>query len=146
MLGLQNEREWKIFCDKVLAQPAVAADARFDTNARRTAAREALRQLITEAFAPLTAAQVVARLDAAGIANAQVNSMADVWAHPQLQARGRWTEVATPAGPVPALLPPGCTEARMDAVPALGQHSRSVLTGLGFDEATIKQWAQDGAI
>jgi len=146
MLGLQNEREWKIFCDKVLAQPAVAADARFDTNARRTAAREALRQLITEAFARLTAAQVVARLDAAGIANAQVNSMADVWAHPQLQARGRWTEVATPAGPVPALLPPGCTEARMDAVPALGQHSRSVLTGLGFDEATIKQWAQDGAI
>ena len=146
MLGLQNEREWKAFCDQVLAQPALASDPRFDTNARRTAAREALRELITEAFAPLTAAQVVARLDAAGIANAQVNQMADVWAHPQLQARGRWTEVATPAGPVPALLPPGCTEARMDAVPALGQHSRSVLAGLGFDEAMIEQWAREGAI
>ena len=146
MLGLQNEREWKAFCDQVLAQPALASDPRFDTNARRTAAREALRELITEAFAPLTAAQVVARLDAAGIANAQVNQMADVWAHPQLQARGRWTEVATPAGPVPALLPPGCTEARMDAVPALGQHSRSVLAGLGFDEAMIEQWAREAAI
>ena len=146
MLGLQNEREWKAFCDQVLAQPALASDPRFDTNARRTAAREALRELITEAFAPLTAAQVVARLDAAGIANAQVNQMADVWAHPQLQARGRWTEVATPAGPVPALLPPGCTQARMDAVPALGQHSRSVLAGLGFEAAQIEQWAQDGAV
>ena len=146
MLGLQNEREWKIFCDKVLIQPALASDPRFDTNARRSTARESLRQLITEAFATMTAAQVVARLDEAGIANAQVNQMADVWAHPQLQARGRWTEVDTPAGKVPALLPPGCTEARMDPVPALGQHSRSVLAGLGFDAATIEQWAQDGAI
>ena len=146
MLGLQNEREWKTFCDKVLIQPVLAGDARFDTNAKRNADRDALRALITEAFAPLSAAQVVARLDAAGIANAQVNQMADVWAHPQLQARGRWTEVATPAGPVPALLPPGCTQARMDAVPALGQHSRSVLAGLGFDDAMIEQWAQDGAI
>ena len=146
MLGLQNEREWKIFCDKVLGQPALASDPRFDTNAKRNADRDALRALITEAFAPLSAAEVVARLDAAGIANAQVNQMADVWAHAQLQARGRWSEVATPASPVPALLPPGCTEARMDAVPALGQHSRSVLAGLGFEATQIEQWAQDGAV
>ena len=146
MLGLQNEREWKTFCDKVLGQPALAVDPRFDTNAKRNADRDALRALIAQAFAPLSAAQVVARLDAAGIANAQVNQMADVWAHAQLQARGRWTEVATPAGPVPALLPPGCTEARMDPVPALGQHSREVLAGLGYEAAQIEQWAQDGAI
>jgi len=146
MLGLQNEREWQVFCDKVLLQPDLARDERFDTNARRTAARAALKALIEEAFTPLTAAQVVGRLDEAGIANAQVNAMADVWAHPQLKARERWTSVMTPAGAVPALLPPGCTEARMDPVPALGQHSRSVLAGLGFAETQIEQWSRDGVI
>ena len=146
MLGLQNEREWALFCQQVLQQPALVADARFDTNAKRSAARDALRGLIEAAFASLDAAQVAARLDEAGIANAQVNSMADVWAHPQLRARGRWTTVATPAGPVPALLPPGCTEARMGAVPALGQHSHSVLAGLGYTAEQIDVLAQQGAI
>ncbi len=146
MLGLQNDREWQVFCQRVLLQPALAADERFSTNARRTAARDSLRALIVEAFAAMTAEQVLARLDAAGIANASVNTMADVWAHPQLQARGRWTEINTPAGPVPALLPPGCNEARMDAVPALGQHSEAVLAGLGFDAAQIEAWRRDGAI
>ncbi len=146
MLGLQNEREWALFCQQVLEQPALVADARFDTNAKRSAARDALRGLIEAAFASLDAAQVAARLDEAGIANAQVNSMADVWAHPQLRARGRWTTVATPAGPVPALLPPGCTEARMGAVPALGQHSHSVLAGLGYTAEQIDALAQQGAI
>jgi len=146
MLGLQNEREWALFCQQVLQQPALVADARFDTNAKRSAARDALRGLIEAAFASLDAAQVAARLDEAGIANAQVNSMADVWAHPQLRARGRWTTVATPAGPVPALLPPGCTEARMGAVPALGQHSHSVLAGLGYTAEQIDALAQQGAI
>ena len=146
MLGLQNEREWQVFCQQVLLQPGLASDPRFNTNARRTADRAALKALIEAAFAALSAVQVVERLDAAGIANAQVNTVADVWAHPQLQARGRWTEVMTPAGPVPALLPPGCTEARMDPVPALGQHSRSVLAGLGFAAEQIEQWAREGAL
>lgn len=146
MLGLQNEREWQVFCQRVLLQPGLAADERFNTNARRTTDRAALKALIEQAFAALNAVQVAERLDAAGIANAQVNTMADVWAHPQLQARGRWTEVMTPAGAVPALLPPGCTEARMDPVPALGQHSRPVLAGLGFSEEQIEQWAREGAL
>jgi itaconate CoA-transferase len=146
MLGLQNEREWVNFCAQVLQQPALASDARFNANAKRTAARAELKALIEQAFGGLTAAEVVARLDTAGIANAQVNAMADVWAHPQLQARGRWTEVATPAGPVPALLPPGCTSARMDAVPALGQHTRQVLGGLGYSAEQIDALARQGAI
>ena len=146
MLGLQNEREWQVFCQQVLLQPGLAADKRFDTNARRTADRAALKALIEDAFASLDPLQVVERLDAAGIANARVNSLADVWAHPQLQARGRWTSVMTPAGAVPALLPPGCTEARMDPVPGLGEHSRSVLTGLGFSDDQIEQWAREGAL
>ncbi len=146
MLGLQNDREWQVFCQRVLLQPALAADERFSTNARRTVARDSLRALIVEAFAAMTADQVLARLDAAGIANASVNTMADVWAHPQLLARGRWTEINTPAGPVPALLPPGCTAARMDAVPALGQHSQAVLAGLGFDARQIDALRRDGTI
>jgi itaconate CoA-transferase len=146
MLGLQNEREWVNFCQQVLQQPALATDARFDANAKRSAARAELKALIEQAFGGLTAAQVVARLDQAGIANAQVNTMADLWAHPQLAARQRWVDVSTPAGPVPALLPPGCTSARMDGVPALGQHSRSVLHGLGYTAEQIDSLAQQGAI
>ncbi len=149
MLGLQNEREWAVFCQQVLRQPGLAVEARFNTNAGRTAARDALKALIVNAFASLTAQQVVARLDAAGIANAAVNAMADVWAHPQLAARQRWTEINTPSGPVPALLPPGCAAAalaRMGAVPALGQHNQAILAELGFDAAQIAQLQRDGAV
>jgi itaconate CoA-transferase len=99
MLGLQNEREWQVFCARVLERPELATDPRFASNAARTAAREALRAIIVETFAGMTAEQVVARLDQAQIANARVNTMAEVWAHPQLHARARWSEVATPSGP-----------------------------------------------
>ncbi len=140
MLGLQNEREWKIFCDQVLRQPALATEARFATNPQRSAQREELHALILQVFSGLTADQVVQRLEAAGIANGQVNTMAQVWAHPQLAARGRWRAVDTPAGPVPALLPPGSWDAdgpRMDAVPALGQHTDAILGGLGYGPEQI---------
>ncbi|RYF40554.1 MAG: CoA transferase, partial [Comamonadaceae bacterium] len=149
MLGLQNEREWQSFCQQVLLAPALAADERFNTNARRSAARAALRALIVEAFSSLTAAQVAQRLDAAGIANAQVNDMAQVWEHAQLKARGRWVEVATPGGPVPALLPPGAhdaSEARMDAVPGLGEHNLAILTGLGYSTEQINELQRDAAL
>jgi itaconate CoA-transferase len=146
MLGLQNEREWQVFCAKVLGEPGLATDERFSANSRRVANRAALRAIIVARFAQLDAAQLVALLDEAQIANAQVNGMAEVWAHPQLKARGRWTTVATPAGAVPALLPPGMTEARMDAIPALGQHSESVLAELGYDAARIARFRRDGVI
>lgn len=149
MLGLQNEREWVVFCDKVLGQPALAQDVRFDTNAKRSAARAEVRALIETAFGKLTAAQVIERLEAASIANAQVNSMADLWAHPQLQARQRWTEVRTPAGPIPALLPPGAADeahVRMDPIPAVGQHSEAILRELGYGSEDIEQLKNDKAI
>jgi itaconate CoA-transferase len=149
MLGLQNEREWQVFCARVLEQPALASDPRFASNAARTAAREALRAIIVETFSTLSGVQLVARLDAAQIANARVNEMSDVWAHPQLAARGRWVDVETPAGPVPALLPPGARDAgavRMDAVPALGAHTDALLAELGFDAATIARLRRDGAV
>lgn len=140
MLGLQNEREWKAFCDTVLQQPEVATDARFDSNAQRNAHREALQALILNTFATLTATQVVERLEQAGIANARVNDMADLWQHPQLQARQRWRTVGTPAGEVPALLPPGVNSAfdyRMDPIPAVGQHNASILAELGWSAEQI---------
>ena len=146
MLGIQNEREWPAFCAKVLGQPELATDPRFSTNPRRLAAQDALRAIIVGRFARLASGELLALLDEAQIANAQVNDMAAVWAHPQLRARGRWKTVATPLGPVPALLPPGLTRARMDAVPALGQHNDSVLAGLGYDAAQIAQLRRDGVI
>ena len=149
MLGLQNEREWGAFCQRVLQQPALATDERFASNSKRTANRDALRQVIVDAFAALTADQVIERLEAAQIANARVNDMHDVWAHPQLQARQRWTEVATPSGRIPALLPPGKTEAyspRMDAVPGLGQHTEAILRELGWPAEAITRLREQGAV
>ena len=134
MLGVQNEREWVLFCERVLLRPEIAADPRFTSNSRRVHARQALRRLIVEAFADATAEQVIERLDGAQIANARMNDMHEVWLHPQLKARGRWTQVGTAAGPVPALLPPGAPDAasvRMDPVPALGEHTDAILAELG---------------
>jgi itaconate CoA-transferase len=135
MLGLQNEREWAVFCAQVLGDAQLAHDPRFDTNAKRNEQRAALRERIAGVFAELTTAQVEQRLDAAQIANARMNDMAGVWAHPQLQARARWRDVDTPAGPVPALLPPAVQSGfdyRMDAVPAVGEHTEAILRELGM--------------
>ena len=149
MLGLQNEREWGAFCEKVLLQPQLASEERFSSNSRRSAARDELRRIILDAFATLTADEVIARLDDAQIANAHVNDMHAVWAHPQLRARHRWREVDTPAGAVPALLPPGSWEEgepRMDPVPALGEHSEAILAGLGYPADRIAALRSAGVI
>jgi crotonobetainyl-CoA:carnitine CoA-transferase CaiB-like acyl-CoA transferase len=148
MLGLQNEREWVNFCDVVLQRPELATDPRFVGNANRVAERDALRALIVAAFALLSTPAVLERLETAKIANARVNTMHDVWAHPQLAARGRWREVGTSAGPVPALLPPGSwdVEPRMDPVPALGEHTDVVLAELGYDVHEIDALRAAGAI
>ncbi|KAJ4209779.1 hypothetical protein NW767_000057 [Fusarium falciforme] len=137
MMGLQNEREWAKLCAEVLGDADLAKDERFNSNSLRVQNRVALREIICAAFSDLSSTEVLARLDKAGIANANVNDMQGVWEHPQLKARGRWTEIDTPAGKVPALLPPGVPDvdsARMDPVPALGQHNEAILKELGFSE------------
>jgi crotonobetainyl-CoA:carnitine CoA-transferase CaiB-like acyl-CoA transferase len=149
MLGLQNEREWVIFCEQVLRAPQLARHEEFSSNARRVASRSRLESIIVEAFSALDSSEVVARLDAAGIANARINTVADVWAHPQLAARGRWSEVDTPAGRVPALKPPAMLdgiEARMDKVPALGEHTASILRELGVSKESMDRLRRDHAV
>ena len=149
MLGLQNEREWVIFCEKVLAQKALAIDPEFDNNTKRTANRARLRAVIVELFSKMTIAQVEQKLEEAQIANARVNEMKDVWAHPQLKARNRWTEVQSPVGLLPALLPPATNnqfDARMDPIPGIGEHTRAILKELGVNEAAVARLLADKAI
>ena len=143
--GLQNEREWTAFCEIVLQRPELADDPRFAGNAARVAERAAVEKIIDDVFGALTTPQVLDRLDAARIANARLNTMHEVWEHPQLEARDRWRQVDTPAGPVPALLPPGSrTDVRMDPVPALGEHTDAVLAELAYSSAEIAALHQAG--
>jgi itaconate CoA-transferase len=149
MLGLQNEREWVAFCEQVLEQPQLATNPDYASNFKRNENRQKLAAIILACFKPLSATQVLARLDQAQIANAQVNTMQDLWDHPQLRARQRWTTVASPAGELPALLPPGLNDSfayRMDAIPAVGQHTQAILDELGYDHAVIARMRDTGAI
>ncbi|MFE6353993.1 CaiB/BaiF CoA transferase family protein [Streptomyces rochei] len=139
MMAIQNEREWRGFCARFLERPELAAHPHYATNADRNAHREELGALIAARFAELTGDKALELLGAVPVANARVSTLAEVWDHPQLAARGRRHEVPTPAGPVPAFAPPGPTGAapRMEAVPALGEHTRAVLGELGLSGEEI---------
>jgi crotonobetainyl-CoA:carnitine CoA-transferase CaiB-like acyl-CoA transferase len=148
-LGIQNEREWATFCEQVLGRPELATDPRFGSNHARVAERESLDPIIVAAFAPLTGADVVARLEAAGIANARMNSVTEFLEHPQLLARDRWRDIESPVGPLRALLPPfdvAGMDVRMGPIPALGQHTDAILTELGIDGATVGAWRSSGIV
>jgi len=148
-IGLQNEREWKKFCEVVLEKPQLFADPRFNSNAKRVQNRPQLDQAMREVFQQLTAAEIIARLETAQIANARLNTVQEFVEHPQLKARGRWGTVDSPAGPLPALLPPVTmenVETVMNEVPALGQQTDAILVELGFDSETIAGWRRDRMI
>jgi itaconate CoA-transferase len=135
ILGVQNEREWLRFCEVVLGRAELAADPRFDSVAHRSEHRQALQALIAQVFAGLSGAQVSQRLDEAQIANSRMNTMAEVWAHPQLQARKRWTSVGSSSGPMPVLWPPASQSAFepfMGPIPQVGEHTESILQELGM--------------
>ncbi len=149
LLGVQNEREWARFCADVLGRPQLAADPRFVTNAQRSAARDELRAIIVAEFATLATEDIVARLDDAQIANARLRGMHELWAHPQLAARGRWMQVDSPVGPLAALRPPGLPfddTMQSGAVPALGAHTDTILAELGCDAAMIASLRAAGTI
>jgi itaconate CoA-transferase len=148
-LGLQNEREWTRFCLDVLEQPELASDPRFSSNALRVEHHDELQAIIVRAFAAKTAKQVVDRLDAAQIANARLNTVNEFLDHPQLAARGKWTTVESPAGPLRALVPPfgfSDMKPRMAPIPALGEHTDAILTELGIPRGTIDGWRSAGII
>jgi itaconate CoA-transferase len=134
MLAVQNDREWAVLCEAVLHAPALATDPRFANNVARSRNRHEVDVLIESAFAGSTAEQAADLLERSGIANGRSNDVAGFLAHPQLRARDRWREVATPAGPIRALLPPfiGFGEPTMGAVPAVGEHTAAVLREFGF--------------
>ncbi|MEU6448152.1 CaiB/BaiF CoA-transferase family protein [Streptomyces sp. NPDC046979] len=146
MMAVQNEREWRGFCTVFLNRPELAGHPHYATNADRNTHREALGAIVAARFAELTSAEAIELLGAVPVASARVNTLAEVWEHPQLAARGRLHEVATPAGPVPALAPPGPTgdAPRMDAVPALGEHTRAILGELGLSGDAVDALVEEG--
>jgi crotonobetainyl-CoA:carnitine CoA-transferase CaiB-like acyl-CoA transferase len=149
MLGLQNEREWVQFCEVVLENPALALDERFDKNFKRNEKRVELLVIIDQCFSQLTTEQVIAKLEKAQIANARLNDMKGLWNHQQLKDRDRWVVVDTPAGSIPALLPPGLNNSydyRMDPIPSVGEHTDTILKELGLVDSDIASMRSSGAI
>ncbi len=148
-LGLQNEREWKRFCEVVLQKPGLASDPLFDSNAKRVQNRERLDRAMQDVFGKLTAAEITARLEAAQIANARSNTVREFLEHPQLRARKRWVQVDSPVGSLQTLLPPVTlenTEPLLKPIPALGEHTDAILAELQFDAETVAAWRQAGVI
>jgi itaconate CoA-transferase len=136
-LGVQNDREWAALCRLVLARDDLVDDPRFRRNPDRVAHDAELTPIIEAALETSSADEVVARLDAAGIASARMRTPDEFADHPQLAARDRWREVETPGGPIRALLPPVTVAGRtaaMGAVPALGEHTAAVRRELGLDQ------------
>ena len=148
-LSVQNEREFAAFCDRVLNKSELKTDARFSTGPARFKNREAMHQEIDRVLSKLGAAEIIERLEAADIANARLNDMAQFWRHPQLKARGRWAKVGSPGGELDLLKPPfnlSGFEPRMDPVPALGEHTRAILAELGYAEREIDELKTAGAV
>jgi len=148
-LGIQNAREWTRFCADVLRVPDLADDERFRTNSARVEHRVALHEAIEAVFRDLSAPEIIERLEAARIAHARLNSVAEFVEHPQLTARDCWRDIESPVGPLRALVPPvrmEGVEPVMNAVPSLGQHSQTILEELGFDPDTIARWRKEGTI
>jgi itaconate CoA-transferase len=148
-ISVQNEREFAAFCDGVLQNSALKADQRFASGPARFLNRGAMHAEIEKEFKKLKAEEIIARLERADIAHARLNDMEQFWRHPQLKARGRWAKVGSPAGELEMLKPPfnlSGFEPRMDAVPALGEHSRAILQELGYGAAEVGRLAQQKAI
>jgi crotonobetainyl-CoA:carnitine CoA-transferase CaiB-like acyl-CoA transferase len=149
VLGTTNDREWQRLAREILDRPDLADNPRFAGNAGRVAHRAELDAAIAAWCARHPLAHVQERADAAGIGNSRYNLPSDVVAHPHLSARDRWHTIDTPAGPIPALLPPPILSgyrAPMGAIPGLGEHTDRVLAEFGWDTADIAELRDVGAI
>jgi itaconate CoA-transferase len=148
-LSVQNEREFARFCDSVLRHPNLVTDERFSSGPARQQNRDAMHAEIDRVFSRLTSDEVVQRLEAAEIANARLNTMEEFWRHPQLQARGRWRNVDSPAGELAMLKPPFniyAMEPRLDPIPAVGEHTHALLAELGYSDAQRDRLRRERAI
>ncbi len=145
-LGIQNEREWKKFCEEVLGQEQMAEDERFDTNTKRVENRPALHAEIEDVFSNLSSEEVIEKLEEASIANARMRSVQEFLEHPQLAARNRWREFGSPVGSLRGLLPPVTLDEEpvMGPVPQVGEHNATLLAELGYGESEIKALWRDG--
>jgi itaconate CoA-transferase len=149
IIGVQNEREWTVFCEVVLKRPELAEDPRFSSNSRRVANREALAALIEQVFSNLRIDDLLLLLDKAGIANSQLNELDSVWNHSQLQSRNRWRKVESPVGQIPVLLPPcipNSAEPRLDSIPALSADTDQILSELGYSQPDIEELHNQQAV
>ena len=149
IFGIQNDREWTVFCERVMDQPEMRTDPRYNSTNNRRDNRVELTRQIEARFASLSSLEVVKLLDDNGIANGRLNDAQDVWDHPQLAARDRWREVWTEHGPYRGLLPPFTftdVEMGMGPVPAIGQHADAVLAELGYGAEEIAAMRASGAV
>src|SRR5690625_7987617 len=129
-LVIQNEREWKSFCEIVLQSPKVSIDYRFNSNAKRSDNSDELREIILSIFKLYNASEIIERLEEAQIANASLNSVLDFVNHHKLKARNRWREVMTEKGAIKALIPPVTMEGFepvMNPIPKVGEHTQAIL-------------------
>lgn len=131
LIAVQNDREWKAFCETVLGDPALAEDPGFATNPNRIANRARLEELIARVFAGFTWQGATELLDRAGVAHARMRDLGEVIKHPQLLARGRWATAGTSGGPLQQLVPPidwdsEAAPRELPPVPALGEHNATI--------------------
>lgn len=149
VLGTTNDREWQRLALQVMDRPDLAADRRFATNVARCNERAVLDEAIGQWTRRHALAHIQAVADAAGIGNARYNTVKDVLGHPQLDQRDRWHNVDSPVGPIPSLLDPLESDhwpQRLEAVPALGEHTDAILAELGYSAVEIAQLRRNDAV
>ena len=149
LFAVQTDTQWQAFCETVCGHPEWETDVRFNASAQRRVNRDVLEAMIEGAFSALSRAEIERRLEAADIPFGSVNEVAEFVAHPQLSARGRWRDVASPAGPLRAIVPPidlEGMEPNMGAIPDVGDHTDAILAGLGYDANAIAELHQRGAV
>ena len=147
--GIQNEREWERFCEAVLGRPEMAGDELFDDNSRRVENREALEEEISSILERLSSEEAIEKLDGAGIASARMRTVTGFIDHPQLEARDRWREIGSPAGPLRVLSPPAAVsgaEPVMAPIPEVGEHTTGILAELGYDDEAIAAMRRSAAV
>ncbi|WP_370184922.1 CaiB/BaiF CoA transferase family protein [Rhodococcus wratislaviensis] len=149
LIGVQNDRGWRALVTEVFDRPDLVEHPKFATNILRVRHRAETDAVVAEHTRRFDTDELDKRLAAAGVPAARLNDMRDLIDHPQLSERDRWRQIDTEAGQVRAVLPPMTftdVELPMGPVPALGQHTDTVLTELGLTDATIAALRTGGAV